>query len=213
MNRISLFEEALPESLFDRLVRAVRKVGTERLRESYKINFWFPAGARPANIAEEAVVRLFELVQPGPACKGVEWWLGRLPYGKSLAMHFDRDLTLEKQTGEVVNPLWSSILYLNQFPSSPTVVLDQVLGPDKKSLVPPRAVHGRTIPPVPNHYVVYRGELYHGVVANGEKEQDASPVHPRELRLTFLVNFWDRRPLPPVCRNYDGTVYQALLEE
>ena len=32
-------------------------------------------------------------------------------------------------------------------------------------------------------------------------------------RLTLLINYWDRRPLPPVCRDYDGTVYKALQEE
>ena len=31
-----------------------------------------------------------------------------------------------------------------------------------------------------------------------------------ELRLSLLVNYWDRRPIPPNCRDYDGTVYKAL---
>ena len=216
MRKINLFKETLPTPLFSRLVHAVREVGTERLKESYKTNFWFAANARPANIVEEVISRLFRLVRPGPRCIGVEWWLGRLPYGKSLSMHFDRDLTLEKQTGEVVHPLWASILYLNRFPSSPTVVLDQVPSRDHQSLVPPQARYGRTIDPVPNHYVVYRGNLYHGVVANGNGDghkpstRSTKIKNPPELRLTLLINYWDRRPLPPVCRDYDGTVYSAL---
>jgi hypothetical protein len=131
-------------------------------------------------------------------------------------MHFDRDLALEKQTGQVAYPLWASILYLNRFPSSPTVVLDQVLGRDQKSLVPPKAKYGRAIEPVPNHYVVYRGNLYHGVVANGAAQNTSGRSRktkkPPELRLTLLVNYWDRRPLPPICRDYDGSVYKALQE-
>ena len=40
----------------------------------------------------------------------------------------------------------------------------------------------------------------------------ANKAAPRQagLRLTLLVNYWDRRPLPPVCRDYDGTIYAAL---
>jgi hypothetical protein len=216
MRKISLFEDALPAPLFRRLVRAVRKVGTERLAESYNTNFWFAAGAKPGNVVEEVITRLFRVVRPGPRCIGVEWWLGRLPYGKSLPMHFDRDLALERQTGEVVYPLWASILYLNRFPTSPTLVLDQVLADDKKTMVPPKAKYGRALEPVPNHYVVYRGNLYHGVVANGNGDGHKAPGRsrksrkPPELRLTLLINYWDRRPLPPVCRDYDGTVYSAL---
>jgi hypothetical protein len=215
MRKISLFKDVLPAPLFRRLVRAVRKVGTERLEDSYKTNFWFASDAKPGNVVEEVIARLFRLVRPGPRCIGVEWWLGRLPYGKSLPMHFDRDLTLERQTGQVVNPLWASILYLNRFPSSPTVVLDQVLSPDQQSLAPPRAKYGRTIPPVPNQYVVYRGNLYHGVIANGAGHKPPARsrrTRPPEMRLTLLVNFWDRRPLPPICRDYDGTVYKALRD-
>jgi hypothetical protein len=217
MRKINLFTDALPAPLFRRLVRAVRKVGTERLAESYQTNFWFASGTEPKNIVEEVITRLFPLVRPGPKCLGVEWWLGRLPYGKSLGMHFDRDLALERKTGEVAFPLWASILYLNHFPSSPTVVLDQVLDDDKKSLVPPKAKYGRSLEPVPNHYVVYRGNLYHGVVANGNGKQvppsrSTKTKKPPEMRLTLLINYWERRPLPPVCRDYDGTVYKALQE-
>jgi len=217
MRKIVLYSNALPVPLFRRLVRAVREIGTERLEESYKTNFWFPLNGEPNHIVEEVVARLSHLARPGPRCIGVEWWLGRLPYGKPLSMHFDRDLTLEKRTGRVAHPVWGSILYLNRFPSSPTVILDQVLSRDQKSMVPPEAKFSRTIYPVPNQYVVYRGNLYHGVAANGASRKPSGSSkkakNPPELRLTLLINYWDRRPLPPVCRDYDGTVYKALQEE
>ena len=198
--------------LFRRLVRAVHEIGTERLEESYTTNFWFPLDARPGNLAEEVICRLLPLVSPGPRCIGAEWWLGRLPFGQSLALHFDRDMALEKRTGQTVHPLWSSILYLNRFPSSPTVILDQVPGPDKKSLVPPVAKSGKSVPPVPNQYVVYPGNLYHGVLAGPAPGARTSceTGNPPGMRLTLLINFWDRRPLPPTCRDYDGSVYGAL---
>lgn len=214
MPQIALHNRALPVPLFRRLALAVREVGDERLEESYTTNFWFPLEAEPCNIVEEAICRLRPLACPGPDCVGAEWWLGRLPYGQSLALHFDRDMTLEKRTGQTAHPLWSSILYLNRFPSSPTVILDQVLGEDRKSLVPPVATSGKAVPPVPNQYVVYPGNLYHGVLANQAAQARAARAGKAEgacgLRLTLLINFWDRRPLPPICRDYDGSVYGAL---
>ena len=216
MGKINLFKDALPRPLFRRLVRAVRAVGTEGMEGmgSYSTTFWVPLGAKPTNIVEECVSQLFILVQPGPLCIGMEWWLGRLKYGESLRFHTDRDRSLRKQTGQIVHPLWSSILYLNRFPSSPTVVFDQVLSPDGKSWVPPEPTFVKTLDAIPNHYAVFRGDLRHGVVANEAEQQppglsrntEKSP----ELRLSLLVNYWDRRPMPPNCRDYDGTVYNAL---
>jgi hypothetical protein len=113
--------------------------------------------------------------------------------------------------------MWSSILYLNRFPSSPTVVLDQVLSPDGKSWIPPEADSGRSLDAVPNHYAAFRGDLRHGVVANGVGKKPAGGSRNRdksaELRLTLLVNYWDRRPMPPNCRDYDGTIYPAIRNE
>ena len=216
MGKINLFEDALPRPLFQRLARAVRAVGTEGMEGmgSYNTTFWFPRDAKPANIVEECVSKLCTLVRPGPRCIGLEWWLGRLKHGESLPFHTDRDRSLRKQTGQIVHPLWSSILYLNRFPSSPTIVYDQVLSPDGKSWVPPEPKFGKTLDAVPNHYATFRGDLRHGVVANGAAEKPAGRSRKTkkspELRLTLLVNYWDRRPMPPNCRDYDGTVYGAL---
>lgn len=219
MEKINLFEDALPTTLFRRLGRAVRAVGTERMKDmgSYNTTFWFPLGAKTTNVVEDSILYLWTLVQPGPGCIGMEWWLGRLRQGESLPFHTDRDRSLRKETGQIVHPLWSSILYLNRFPSSPTIVLDQVLSADGQSWIPPKAECGRSLDAVPNHYAVFRGDLRHGVVAQnygeGTNERSKESRKPDELRLTLLVNYWDRRPAPPNCRDYDGTIYRAILEE
>ena len=214
MRKYNLFKDALPNPLFRLVAGAVQAVGTERIENmgSYNTTFWFPLGAKPTNIAEECVGKLCALVQPGPKCIGMEWWLGRLKYGESLPFHTDRDRSLQKQTGQIVHPLWSSILYLNRFPSTPTIVLDQVLGPGGKSWVPPEAKSGKSLDAVPNEYAVFRGDLRHGVIAKKAPPPSRSRKTKKspELRLTLLVNYWDRRPMPPNCRDYDGTVYQAL---
>src|SRR6267142_6118920 len=208
MDKINLFEDALPRPLFGRLVQAVRAVGTERMEGmgSYSTTFWFPRGAMATNIAEECVSKLGMLVQLGPECIGMEWWLGRLKYGESLPFHSDRDRSLRKQTGQIVYPLWSSILYLNRFPSSPTIVYDQVLAPDGHSWIPPKPKAGRSLEAIPNHYAAFRGDVRHGVVANGAGQKVANRSTQTKklpaLRLTLLINYWHRRPSPPNCRDY-----------
>jgi hypothetical protein len=203
---IGVFEEVLPGSLFERLVRAVRTIGGERLKRNYTTTFWFPKGADPANVAEEAVVELLKLVDPPPTCTGMEWWLGRLAYGEKLRFHFDRDMTIRKKTGQYVHPQLASVLYLNSFPSSPTVILDQVPALDGKTRVPEKPQFRKAIEAVANRYFVFPGNHRHGVIP--EKQEGERKTS--ETRLTLLVNYWDRRPLPPVCFDYDGTIYGDL---
>src|SRR5262245_60350306 len=150
MNKINLFADALPKPLFRRLTRAIEAVGIERMEDmgSYNTTFWFPLGEEPTNVVEECVTRLCRDVRPGPKCVGMEWWLGRLKHGESLPFHTDRDRSLRKQTGQIVHPLWSSILYLNRFPSSPTIVFDQVLAPDG-SWIPAQRPAGKALEAIP----------------------------------------------------------------
>jgi hypothetical protein len=216
---ICLFEDALPGRLFERLVSAVRAIGDERMKNngSYTTTFWFPLDAEPTNVAEETILELHRQVDPGPECIGMEWWLGRLGYGKNLALHFDRDLALKRKTGQSLHPLYSSVLYLNAFPSAPTLVLDQVLGPDGKTRIPEKPEFGKSVEAIPNHYVVFPGTLRHGVIHESEGSERRGSREKRrktsELRLTLLVNYWHRRPLGPICIDYDGTIYAALKDD
>ncbi len=211
---ISLFEEALPGSLFERLVRGVRSIGDEELRKPYSKTFWLPIGATPSNVAEEAVIELSGLIGPPPQCIGMEWWLGRLGYGKQLRFHFDRDMTLSKKTGQCVTPVFGSVFYLNNFNSSPTVIDDRIPGSDGKPQASTNPTLRKSVEPIANRYAVFRGDLYHGVVPNPESVKRANDNKTEndlpEARLTLLVNYCDRRPLPPSCDDYDGSVYGCL---
>lgn len=213
---VQLFEEALPGSLFERLVRAVRTTGSERLKRNYTTTFWFPRQTEPTNIAEEAIVELSRLVDPGLEYVGVEWWLGRLRPGEKLRFHFDRDMTVRKKTGRYVHPLKASALYLNAFAGSPTVILDQVPSADGKSRIPKKAKVRLSVEAVSNRYTVFPGNLRHGVIPDREDSKAAKTEEAdrtaSKLRLTFLVNYWDRRPLPPLCFDYDGTTYPCLRD-
>lgn len=203
-----VFEEALPGSLFERLVRAVRSVGNERLKKNYTTTFWYPNDAEPTNVVEETVIELSKLVNPPDNCSGVEWWLGRLGHGEKLRYHFDRDMTVRKKTGEFLHPAYSSVLYLNTFPASPTVILNQVPTPDGKSRIPPKPTARKSVDAVSNRYIVFPGNIRHGVIP--DRVEQINPTS--EKRLTLLVNFWINRPLPPICFDYDGKIYGGLQE-
>jgi hypothetical protein len=206
-----MFEDALPLPLFDRLASAVRAVGRERLKRNYTTTFWLPRDATPRNIAEECVFQLLSLLNPGESCIGMEWWLGRLAYGEKLRHHFDRDMTIHKESGQFVHPLFASAFCLNDFPTSPTVITNQIPSPDGTSKIPAKPTVKDVAPAVANHYTVFAGNLRHGVIPDraARKRFESGDVPP-EMRLTFLVNYWDRRPSPPVCLDYDGTIYSSL---
>lgn len=132
---VHLYRQALPQDLFERLLLAVRKIGSDQTKSngSYTTTFWFANGSVPGNVAEEAAAELLKLIGTPAGCMGVEWWIGRLGHGKKLRFHFDRDLALQEKTGEMVCPLLASVLYLNEYPSAPTVIVDQIPGLDGKS--------------------------------------------------------------------------------
>ncbi|NKB51077.1 MAG: hypothetical protein GKR97_02435 [Rhizobiaceae bacterium] len=211
---IQLFEGALPKALHQRLLSAMLAVGEEKPRgkSSYSTTFWYPDEQAPSNVAEEAVVALRDIAQPPSECIGAEWWLGRLPFGKKLSMHFDRDLSLSRKAGKQVFPILGSVYYLNDFPSSPTIITDQVPGPDGKSKSPTIAHLTTAAAAHSNNYVVFPGDRLHGVIPDSTKLHPGMKEgeEPSELRLTLLVNYWHCRPSEPICQDYDGSIYRAL---
>ena len=211
---IRVFEEALQRSLFERIVSAVREVGDERLKRNYNTTFWYPNEAEPGNAAEQVIEELIRLADPPAECIGTEWWLGRLGYGEKLPLHFDRDLTRSRKFGEHVYPIYGSIYYLNTFPSSPTLILGQVPGPDPRTKVPAEPEFRESIGAVANRYAVFPGNLRHGVKPTRESvresRREGAGEQPARVRLCLLVNYWHCRPMPPICRDYDGSIYESL---
>ncbi|WP_133122849.1 hypothetical protein [Zhengella mangrovi] len=211
---VTVHENALPVPLFRDLLDAVKMIGRDAAEKniSYSTTFWFERGAEPTNLAEVAIQSLHSMVDPGETCVGVEWWLGRLRNGKGLGFHFDRDLALHRKTGETICPLLGSVFYLNDYPSAPTVIIGQIPGQDGKSKFPEEPTCSKAIDAVANRYMVFPGNLRHGVTSDEGKlhldprGRDDEP----ERRLTLLVNYWHRRPLAPICNDYDGSIYPSL---
>ncbi len=205
---VRVVENALPESLFERLHAAVIALGSERKKDYYSTTFWSPRDATPTNLVEECVAAVLPLVDPGPQCVGIEWWIGRLRPGQKLRMHFDRDLSLYKEAGRLVHPIFGSALFLNAFASSPLILVEQRSSPDGKRRVPPNALLKQTVEPVPNRYAIFPGDLRHGVKPQKEFESDVND--PAAFRLSLLINYWGQRPSAPLGREYDGSIYKSF---
>ena len=129
-------------------------------------------------------------------------------------MHFDRDLALSRQQGIEVFPILGSVYYLNDYPSAPTILTDQVPASDGKSKRPQEPGLTTAVAAIANNYVVFPGNRLHGVTSDKSKAHAGKKPgeSTSKRRYTLLINFWDRRPLAPICRDYDGSVYKALRD-
>ena len=107
---VRIHEPALPEALFRRLLRAVQRVGDERLRHTYQTTFWFDLRTPPSSVVEEAALALRERIPGGDRIAGVEWWLSRMsPNDVRVDFHQDRDERLALAGGPLVHPTTSSV--------------------------------------------------------------------------------------------------------
>ena len=163
---------------------AIARLGSERVRESYFTTFWLPRGAPPANVLEEAVLDLWALARPR-GCAGAEWWIGRAYTTRiPVEFHFDQDVKGRR----LRHPRVSSVLFFNSVRGGQLAVTEQVPGA-------PRATRLQTVAPRRNRYAVFRGDLLHGVLDARGRTPGGALKGPRgRMRVTLVVNYWDRRP-------------------
>ncbi|KAH7619643.1 hypothetical protein Ndes2526B_g06625 [Nannochloris sp. 'desiccata'] len=174
---------------------------------SHCSNYWIPRetiesghGATPT---ERAITALVDLVRPSLPLNwaGAEYWVQMYDAGRGLAFHFDKDEHAMKEEGRMVNPIFSSVLYLTGGgdcgnsppppPSSsdarvqaPTVVNDQFYNQETHSTVPEDPTRSTFIFPRKNSYCLFDGRLGHGVLDTGCKKE----------RITLLINWWQLKP-------------------
>jgi len=177
-------EAALDEPLLRRARAAIARLGQERLRESYFTTFWLPRDAAPGNAVEEAVLALWALARPR-GCAGAEWWIGRafttrIPIG----FHFDEDV----KGPRLRHPRLSSVFFFNAVRGGQLAVTDQVPGTGAPGRL-------ETVAPRRNRYATFRGDRLHGVLdARGRVPGRALKGPPGRMRITLVVNYWQRRP-------------------
>jgi len=181
---VRVIEAALPPPLVRRAREAIARIGSERLRQSYFTTFWLPRRAAPAHAVEEAVLALWPLAG-ARRCAGAEWWLGRA-YTTDLPVefHFDQDVKGRHRR----HPRLSSVFFFNPVRGGQLAVTDQV--PTSRT-----AMRLETVAPRRNRYAIFAGNLLHGVLDARGRTPGKRVQGPRgRLRVTLVVNYWDRRP-------------------
>ncbi|MCI0573684.1 MAG: hypothetical protein L0Y66_23355 [Myxococcaceae bacterium] len=206
---VTLHQPALPEDVFERLLRAVRRVGKERLRHTYQTTFWFDLRSPPESVVEEAALLLAPHVPGLLALRGVEWWLSRM-YATDVRVDFhqDRDERLALAGGPLRHPRVSTILFLNRVRGGALAVTREPPCEDNPSLAPEK-LDLTLVAPRPNRFAVFRGDLTHGVLDADNRIPDRPLPGPARLRLTLALNWWDRRPTG-VPTFAEAGVYPAL---
>jgi hypothetical protein len=191
---VSVIDAALPAPLFRRLARAVRRLGAEGLRATYRTTFWYALGA-PAALPEEAIAALLpRLPRRGRGIEGVEWWLSRMRTSDvQVDFHRDRDEALFARRGIEVHPAFTAVLFLNRCRGGLLAVTDAP--PDETR--PARAPDTDALDlvrPWPNRLAVLPGGATHGVLDARGRIPDGRLARPTPLRLAVIVNGWPRRP-------------------
>jgi hypothetical protein len=207
---VTLHSPALPEALFARLLRGVRRVGGERLRQTYQTTFWFDFRRQPPHsLPEEVALALLPYIPGRSRLAGVEWWLSRMsPLDVRVDFHQDRDERLALKGGPLRHPRVSSVLFLNQVRGGALAVTRALPDEDNPSLAPDTHDFD-LVAPRPNRFAVFPGHLTHGVLdANNQIPTRRLPGQARR-RLTVIYNWWEARPTD-VPTFQEAGVYAAL---
>ena len=189
---VTVVEQAIATPLFRRLVRRVRALGSERLRQTYRTTFWFDLGD-PGAVTEEVIRALRPRIR-AKGVAGVEWWLSRMwTRDVRVDFHRDRDEALAGRTGRERHPAISSVLFLNRVRGGALVVTGQRPDPRNPALAPV-PLDGDLVAPRPNRFVWFGGSLTHGVL-DARNQLPLQGARGRgELRLALIMNWWSRRP-------------------
>jgi hypothetical protein len=193
---VAFVDQALPDDDFTRLVRAVRALGRERLRDSYQTTFWYELGAPPTSLVEVAVPTLLAKVPLGRRrdVVGVEWWLSRMRTSNvKVDFHRDRDNAYFEDTGRERHPRVSSLLYLSSCRGGLLAVTRASPEPRNPACAPTRHDFD-FVEPRPNRFAFFDGRLTHGVLdANNQVPLRRLPTE-RRWRLAVAINLWAVRP-------------------
>jgi hypothetical protein len=188
-------DSALPVRDITRLRLRVQRIGRAA---SYWKTFWHALEDRPDNIVATAVPALLDHLPSKAGISGVEWWIGRMRTTHvPLDFHHDRDVRLFEETGRIRHPRWSSVLFLSSVRGGSLLVTDQRLRRrgSELVLVPSEARRFATVRPELNRFVVFPGDLCHGVLDAFDRVPERPlPPLPRTLRLTIVINWWTERP-------------------
>lgn len=205
----------LPKSLYDRMCQVFAPDAAYWQESNYAhrgyYSYFFDI-KEPSNLIEEVIVNhLLPLVEKrrkdsSNKIIGAEWWPHTRPIQANLGhnLHFDTDESILEQEGVISHPVLSSVLYLtagHDSTAGSTIILNQT--PDSTEV----AQECWSCSPKENSFMVFDGNLLHGVLPCPGQQENTHPCDSQEMdwedtpqnqaavphRLTFMVGFWTRR--------------------
>lgn len=202
---VTIIDGALPSAAFERLARAVKSLGRERIVAGYQTTFWWDVKSAPSSLVELAARSLLRRVRARgfsptapPAEKGiagVEWWLSRMRTSNvKVDFHRDRDNALFDREGIERHPRFSSLLYLNRCTGGLLAVTKEPPNPRNPAFAPTRHDFD-FVEPKENRFTFFDGSLTHGVLDARNQIPGARLPTEQTWRLAIAINFWDHRPL------------------
>ena len=166
----------LPEAIYQRMCHIFRPDATYWKESDYAhhgyYSYFMDLVDEPTNLMEQVIFdHLLPLAQQQTTqtIVGAEWWVHTRPIQANLGhnLHFDTDEVLLAQNGTISHPVISSVLYLTgnndtsrhgTSPAGSTIVLNQT--PDSKN----PATICYSCPPRDNTFLVFPGDMLHGVL-------------------------------------------------
>lgn len=196
---VHVWDDVLGPDLLSQVRESVDDLCTWGIRNPGGCNtFWLGRESAPRTAAEVAGRALLEMVLGDRAddFAGIEWWCKNQSAGLGAHFHYDTALA----DGGLLRPAYSSVLYLSD-EGGPTVVLDQAAD-GASGCWPEVPQEGHVVMPRVNRWMVFPGELRHGMVPVDEG---------RDARYVILFNFWSsHRPGPPSCQVPDFSSYEPV---
>ena len=213
------YGDVFPDSLMPLLIEECRnanrwekKARDPNLKDSKAATNWAPMEniRNPRSAAEMAVAILYNFAFPDGkvprgGVAGGEWWVQMRSSNENIGFHVDKDEGIASEEQWMKMPVLSTVTYLTDV-GGPTLVLNQSSNRGGNKQEPELPVRGVLVYPKRNRHMLFRGNLQHGVVGEfGQVSQGGAE------RITFLVNWWDKRPMAPYCMNVkDKIMYEHI---
>ncbi len=144
------------------------------------------------------------------AVQGAEWWLQHREQREDIGFHYDKDEGAASIEGRMLFPVLSTITYLRDV-GAPTLILNQSTDESGAVEMPEIATAGVLVYPRKNKHVVFRSDLMHGCSGRLTLRSSAAALTP-VTRLTLLINWWQRQPIPPNCLPVAGKDLKKMKE-
>jgi len=210
---------------------AQRSVGHTQLGHRY---YWMGAEQfdRPRNVFEVTISWLRDRVDfpegwqnAKGGLAGAEWWMNvdEPEQWDDATLHLDKDESLYQKHRMYRSPLKSTVTYLFDV-GSPTLLLNMSVARGSshydRDMVPEIPSEGFLIFPTTNRHLIFDGTMAHGIATGFERiahrtRSKKSEPHSQILkgaprRMTFLVNWWSRRPGKQLCISLTDKVAEKL---